>query len=375
VIGHEVSASDAAEALERLGIPTEKRDDVVEVEVPSFRPDIEREIDLIEEIARVQGYDSLEATLPGVRKPGGYDRSYVLRRRIREAMVRGGQREALSLSFASPEDLELMGRRDAVRVANPPSADEPFLRTSLVPSLLKALGRNGSRGVRGAALFEVGHVFHPADPVEEREFVAAVLNGPAGAGVNADDHEFDFFDAKGSLETLLRALAVDTWDLGEAPGGLWHPARSAAVVVAGRRVGVVGELRPDVVARFDVIGRVAAFEVDADALAEHAEHRRGFREIPRFPPIHRDLAFVVDASTPGGAVQRAIPDAGGPLVDRAVLFDVFEGGPIPEGKKSLAFSVDLRAPDRTLTDQEAEQVVRAIVDRLARDFGAELRAG
>jgi phenylalanyl-tRNA synthetase beta chain len=138
---------------------------------------------------------------------------------------------------------------------------------------------------------------------------------------------------------------------------------------------VVGELRPDVVASVDVLGRVAAFEVDADALAEHAERGRTFREIPRFPPIHRDLAFVVEASTPAGAAQRAIEQEGGALLDRVVLFDVFEGGPIPEGKKSLAFSLEFRAPDRTLTDDEADQAVQKIVDRLAQEYGAELRAG
>jgi phenylalanyl-tRNA synthetase beta chain len=375
VIGHEVSAPDAAEALERLGIHAQKRDGVVEVEVPGFRPDLEAEIDLIEEVARIQGYQNLEARLPGVRQPGGLASSYLLRRRIREAMVRGGHREALSLSFASSEDLGLMGDPVGVRVANPPSADEPFLRTSLVPNLLKALGRNASRGARGIALFEVGHVFRPGDPVDEREHLAAILNGPTGQGVNADQHEFDFFDAKGSLESLLGALAVGAWDLGEPAEGPWHPARSASVIVGGQAVGTVGELRPDLMARFDVVGRAAAFEVDMQALAEHTERGRTFREIPRFPPIHRDLAFVVEVSTPAGMVRRAIEEAGGILLDRVVLFDVFEGAPIPEGKKSLAFSLEFRAPDRTLTDEEAEQAVQSIVQRLGREFGAELRAG
>jgi phenylalanyl-tRNA synthetase beta chain len=375
IIGHEVSASDAAEALGRLGIHAEKRDGVVEVEVPSFRPDLRAEIDLIEEVARVQGYQNLEATLPGVHQPGGAASSYQLRRRIREAMVRGGHREALSLSFASADDLRVMRHSDGVRVANPPSADEPFLRTSLIPNLLKALGRNASRGVRGVALFEVGHVFRAGDPVDEREFVAAILNGPAGQGVNTDRHDFDFYDARGSLESLLGALAVGAWDLGDPADGPWHPARSAAVMVGGQAVGTVGELRPDLLSGFDILGRAAAFEVDVQVLAEHAERGRTFREIPRFPPIHRDLAFVVEASAPAGAVQKAVEDAGGALLDRIVLFDVFQGGPIPEGKKSLAFSLEFRAPDRTLTDDEAEQAVQSIVQRLASEFGAELRAG
>ena len=124
----------------------------------------------------------------------------------------------------------------------------------------------------------------------------------------------------------------------------------------------------------DLAGRAAVFELDVSMLAAH-RGRGDFQEIPRFPPVHRDLAFVVDLTTPAAAVRAGLVDAAGDLLDAAVLFDVFEGPPIPHGKKNLAFSVDFRAPDRTLTDQEAEAAVRAIVDRLARDFGAEFRAG
>jgi phenylalanyl-tRNA synthetase beta chain len=375
VIGQEVSASDAAEALERLGFRTEKRDGALEVEVPSHRPDVEREIDLIEEILRVQGYDKLESTLVGIRQPGGEAPSHAFRRRVREAMVRAGHREALSLSFASAEDLELMVHRDAIRVANPPSANEPFLRTSLLPNLLRAVARNGARGLRGVALFEVGHVFRQGDPVDERESIAVVMNGPAGEVVNADHHEFDFYDAKGSLESLLESLAIGGWELGDPPGSPWHPGRSAMLQVAGRPLGVLGELRPDAVAMFDIVGRLAAFELDVGVLAEHAERARTLKEIPKFPPIHRDLAFVVDADVAAGVIQRAIEETGGDLLDRVVLFDVFEGEPVPEGRKSLAFALEFRAPDRTLTDEEAERAVHAIVERLAQDFGAELRVG
>ena len=149
-LGHEVVASDAAEALARIGILSEKQDGAVLAEVPSFRPDLEREEDLIEEIARVQGYENLRSTLPGIRQAGGLDAAHAFRRRIREALVRAGLREALSLSFASTADLELMSHTGGVAVANPPSADDPFLRRSLVPNLLKALSRTISRGVRGA---------------------------------------------------------------------------------------------------------------------------------------------------------------------------------------------------------------------------------
>ena len=375
LIGHEVSASDVAEALERIGVSTEKQDDAVVAEAPGFRPDLQREEDLIEEVARIQGYENLRATLPGIRQAGGLAPEHRFRRRVREALVRSGLREALSLSFATSADLELMGHDGAVDVANPPSADEPFLRRSLVPGLVRALARTMSRGARGAALFEVGHVFHPADPVDEREMVSLLVAGPAGDGLYADARAFDIFDAKGALEALMRALAIEDWTLAAPLDRPFHPGRSAGVEVAGERVGGIGELGPRVAARLDLPARVAVVELDVGVLSARAGSGATYSDIPRFPPVRRDLAFTVDASVPAAAVRAALEETGGELVGAVLLFDVFEGDPLPQGTRSLAFSVDIRATDRTLTDREADAVVAAVVDRLARDFGAELRAG
>ncbi|HET8527250.1 MAG TPA: phenylalanine--tRNA ligase subunit beta [Actinomycetota bacterium] len=375
LIGHEVSASDVAEALERIGITTEKQDGVVVAHGPSFRPDLHREEDLIEEVARIQGYENLRATLPGIRQAGGLAPEHRFRRRVREALVRSGLREALSLSYAAPSDLELMGHEGAIAVANPPSADEPFLRRSLVPGLVRALARTMSRGARGAALFEVGHVFHPADPVDEREMVSLLFAGPSGDGLYADGRSFDFFDAKGALESLMRALAIDDWTLADPLRQPFHPLRSANVAVAGEQAGGIGELDPRVAGRLDLPTRVAVVELDVGILAAHAGGGATYRDIPRFPPVRRDLAFTVDASKPVADIRATLVEAGGDLVGSVVLFDVFEGTPLPEGSRSLAFSIDFRAPDRTLTDDEADAAVAAIVKRLSRDFGAQLRSG
>lgn len=376
LVGHDVSASDAAEALARIEIPSEKRNGTVVAEVPSFRPDIEREVDLIEEIARVQGYENLRSTLPGIRQAGGLDAAHAFRRRIRQALVRAGLREALSLSFASSADLELMSQTDGVAVANPPSADEPFLRRSLVPNLLKALSRTISRGGRGATLFEVGHVFDPADPVREREVVAAVLAGPGEEGTHGQARPLDLFDGKGALEAMLSGLAIREWRLAERPsGGPWHPGRSAYVELSGVQGGVLGELHPRIAERLGLPSRVAVFELDVATLAERAANDVAYRQTGRYPPVRRDVAFTLNASIPAGDVRAALEQAGGELLGSALLFDVFEGDPLPHGKKSLAFSLELRAPDRTLTDAEADAAVEAIADRLHRDFGASLRSG
>ena len=376
VVGLDISTQDVVESLGKVGIATQSSDGAVEAEVPGFRPDIEQEIDLVEEVIRILGYERLGETLPPVRQAGGVPESHRFRRRVREALARAGLLETTSYSFASAADLRLMDDHEGVRVANPLAADDEFLRTSLIPGLLRALSRNLAHQVRSAALFEVGRIFYSGDPVEEHERVAWAMTGQASRGYPDPPRELDFFDAKGALEHLLDALGIRDWSLGLPPNHhLFHPMRSASVLVGERLAGEVGELHPGVAQRLDFPSRVALVELEMEVLASAAWADLAYREVPRFPPVRRDLAFTVDAGTSAGAVRDAIVDAAGGLTGEVTLFDVHTGPPIPEGKKSLAFSVDFRAPDRTLTDQEAEQAVRAIVERVAADFGGELRSG
>ena len=183
--------------------------------MPGFRPDLEVEVDAIEEIVRVHGYDRLPSTVPGVRVSGGEQDSYVLRRRVRALLMRCGLREAASLSFASPADVELMGHDAAIAVANPPSAAQPLLRTSLIPGLLTAVRRNLDLGARSVKLFEVGHVFRLGEPVDEREHVAVVLGG-SSERASTPRVEQDVLDVKGVVEFLLDGLRVG-WTLESPP--------------------------------------------------------------------------------------------------------------------------------------------------------------
>jgi phenylalanyl-tRNA synthetase beta chain len=377
VLGYDVTTQEAADALGRLGMDVAARDGSVEVEVPSYRWDLHIEEDLIEEVARVHGYGRVPETMPAVRQAGGLPDSYALRRRVREALARAGLREAWNYSFASATDLTLMGHDEAhaVRVANPLTSDQEFMRTSLLPGLVRAVVHNTSRRVTGAALFEVGRVFGPGEPVEERERIGLILAGITSSGHPGESRQMDFFDAKGAMESLLASFAVADWSLGEAPPEPFHPGRAALVLFGGEPAGVVGELHPRVAEAMDLPARTSVAELDLAAVSDHAAATFAVREIPRFPPVHRDLAFVVDQDVPAGDLAEALRQAGGELVDAVVLFDVFAGDPIPAGKKNLAFSVDFRAPDRTLTDEEAERAVAAIVERLRRDFGADFRSG
>lgn len=374
VIGYHVSSGDATEVFGRLTMPTDVAGDEVTVEVPGYRMDIEREVDLIEEVVRVQGYDRVGSTLPPVRQPGGMPEAYEFRHRVRGSLMRAGMREVWSFPFASDADLALTGDADAIGVTNPLQADERCLRTRLIPGLLTAVRRNAYRHVRNAALFELGTVFRMIDGEgEERPMAALAMTGAAESPWTGR-REYDFFDAKGAVEALMADLGIE-WSLGEPPGPLFHPGRSAFVLVDGARVGVLGEIHPRVVESLDVPGRVAAAELEVSKLMRLAAKTVEARDVPRFPPVRRDLAFVLDERISHAAVVAAIREAGGELVTSCVLFDVHAGPPLPPGKKSLAFSVEFRDPSRTLEREEADGTVERIRARVADDLGGELRGG
>ncbi len=379
LLGYDVTPVDAGGVFDTLGLIHRDEGDVLEVEVPGFRVDVDREVDLIEEIVRVQGYERVGSTLPRSAHAGGVPQDFVFSQRAKDGLVRAGLRELRLAPFASAEDLELFGDTDAVRVANPLRAEEGFLRTRLTPGLLRAVVRNQALGVERLGLFEVGTTFRLGTskdaPFTEHGKAGFVLCGPAAAGWSGERRELDVLDAKGVLEALLHDLGVEGWSLGDVPPGPFHPGRAAQVLLEGRSVGVLGEIHPTAAERLGVTGRVSVGVVGLGSLRRAATRAFAFRDVPRFPPVRRDLAFVVPEDVPAGDLGAALVNAGGDLLWGSSLFDVFRGGSLPPGTKSLAFAVDFRAPDRTLTDEEAQRAVDAIVAALASGFGAVLRAG
>jgi phenylalanyl-tRNA synthetase beta chain len=380
LLGYEVSVPDADGAFDRLRVqhrPGDPAEDSVEVEVPGYRVDIEHEVDLIEEVARLLSYDRVGTHVPSTGQPGGAPAGYRFRQRALEALVSAGLDEVRLLTFASPDDLEMTGHTDAVPVANPLQADERFLRTRLLPGLVHAVARNQAQGVTQIPIFEAGTVFSLEDgQVVERQHVAFALAGQAEEHWDSESRSFDALDATGILGSLMTGLGVRDWSLGDSPGHPFHPGRSATVLVGEASVGVVGELHPRVARDRDVVGRLAACELHLDALLPASGGGSVVvRDVPRYPPVRRDLAFVVPEHVAAGDVSASIEEAAGELLARCLLFDVYRGEPLRPGTKSLAYAVDLRAVDRTLTGEETEPVVAAIVERLRDEFGAELRTG
>jgi phenylalanyl-tRNA synthetase beta chain len=379
LLGYPVSPADAGEVFDTLGLVHRDDGDVLEVEVPGYRVDVDREVDLIEEVVRIQGYERVGSALPRSAHAGGVPEDFAFAQRAKDVLVRAGLRELRLAPFASAEDLELFGDADAVQVANPLRAEEGFLRTRLTPGLLRAVARNQALGVDELGLFEVGITFRlgatgDAAFTEHRK-AGFALAGPSATGWSGERREYDVLDAKGVLEALMDDLGVAGWSLGAVPPGPFHPGRAAQVLLEGRSVGVLGELHPNVAERLGVTGRVSVCVVGLGSLQHAASRAFAFRDVPRFPPVRRDLAFVVPEDVPAGELGAALVAAGGDLLWASALFDVFRGGSLPAGTKSLAFAVDFRAPDRTLTDEEAQRAVDAIVAALASGFGAELRAG
>jgi phenylalanyl-tRNA synthetase beta chain len=403
LLGMPVEDDEAAGRLEALGCEVGREDGRLSVVVPTFRRDLRREADLIEEVGRLVGLDRVPEELPRVSQPGGLTEEQRKIRLLRRLLADLGLAEALTYPFG-PErwisDLERSPGQDVVRVRNPLSAEGANLRTTILPGLLDAVARNRSFGARGAGLFEVGHVFEPHPPpeglretalrfrvtgeiddlgpdaepnmdslmgVREEARVGLVLAGSVRpAGWNVPEFRAGFFEAKGIVERLIPGARFEP---GEGP--FLHPGRSAVVRVGGWEAGWVGELHPEVAERFELGGwPVAAFELYLTACEPDPEPR--FEPFVNVPAVNRDLAVVVVSSVPVGDMLAAIEALRSPILAETRVFDVYEGPQVPEGYKSVALSFTFQAAE-TLTDEDASAEVRRIASRLEEEFGAEVR--
>jgi phenylalanyl-tRNA synthetase beta chain len=369
LLGVAITRSESALHLQHLGFDTAERPDGLDVTVPYFRRnDVTREADLVEEVARLHGVnDQLPATLP--RRRGAIGVLTVqqrLRRRAEDVLVGRGLLEVVGWSFGSvqrDEQLRLPDddpRRAHVVIENPMSEDESVMRTTLLGSLLHVARHNAARGQGVPGIFESGRVYLATDATlpAEHHALGALVPG-------------DVFAAKAYVEALLDALRVPVAFAAD-PQPFLHPGRSAAVLADGLPVGWVGDVHPLVAAEWDLDG-VAAFELDLDAVIAHAAPVAQYEDLTSFPEVREDIAIVVAEDVPAATVLQTVRDAGGKLLARAEVFDVYRGEQIPPGRTSLAIALTFRARDRTLTDADVAPVREKIVARLASELGGELR--
>ncbi len=390
MMGAQIPRDFIVEILQRLGCTVSDTDnsDVLDVVSPTYRPDLPREIDLYEEVLRLYGMDLIPETLPGGRGRFGV-RSHMehVLATINRTMTASGLNETMTYSFAEPTELDRLrmpkdGLGDPVELINPMNSDQSVMRQSIIPGLLRSVAHNQARGVKNIQLYEQGMVFYAHEgkkQPKERRKLAGVMAGAFGdAAWNQQPAAFDFFDGKGAVENLMRELAIPkvrykALDANEAPH--LQPGRAAQVLSGGTVLGWVGELHPLACAAYDAQAPVVAFELDVDALAKAARPARDYVDVPTFPAVSIDQAFVVDEGVTHERLEQCMTSAGGKLLSDVRLFDVYRDEKrIGAGKKSMAYALTYRAADRTLTSEEVDKAHAKLVKKVCAATGAEVRA-
>ena len=342
--------------------------------VPSWRGDCTMLADIAEECARFWGYDKIEATdIRGAATQGGYSEKTLFMQKLGTACRAMGYTEVMTYSFVSPSSLDKIKvpagspLRDNYRILNPLGEDTSVMRTTALPSMLGVLSTNLNRRNMEARLYEMATVYRKQPGKTLADERTALTLGAYGGGT-------DFFALKGAVETLLRAARTpDVRFTADTESAAFHPGRCAAVWSGDTRLGTLGQIHPDVCAAYGLDGATYCAELDGVLLHDLEGAEPAYTPLPRFPAITRDIAVVCDAEVPVGELTECIRKAEKNVLRGVKLFDVYTGAGIPEGKKSVAFSLTLRSDDGTLTDDHAEEAVRAVLDALRESFGAVIR--
>ncbi len=409
VVGVDYSSDEVVETLESLGarVSPSDTDGIVEVLAPSWRPDLLTGVDLVEEVARLRGYEQIDSLVPTAPAGRGLTVGQRARRRIASSLVEDGFVEVLSYPFVSPSAHDALGlpdddaRRRALRLANPLADTHPELRTNLLVTLLETARRNVGRGLGDLALFETGLVtrpeagappapslplaqlpsdaelaaLHAAVPAQPRRLAGVLTGMREAAGWAGPGRAADHTDAIGAVLRVASAIGVEVEVVADPDHAPWHPGRCARVTLAdGTLVGHAGELHPRVLASLELPARTSAFEIDVDVLlaAVPAEPLQAV-PVSAFPLAKEDFAFIVDAAVTAASLRSVVAEAAGELAEDVREFDVFTGTQVGEGKKSIALAVRLRAADRTLSADDVAQVRARIVAAATERLGATLR--
>jgi phenylalanyl-tRNA synthetase beta chain len=387
--GADIEPDFMAQRLRRLGCAVAPAEDGFDVVAPTNRPDLTREVDLIEEILRLWGEDEVEATLPAARNhAGGLTVDQQRIRKIGATLRALGLSETQTYNFADARDLERLhmsekGRGIPVQIINPLVADQSQMRRSMLPGLLRSVEYNISHGEKNIALYEIGRVFfgheHKSQPDEPR-FVCGVMSGAWDDDQwNRKYPKLNFFDAKGVVQELMKALRITKvrYKVADQEEYGWLQPGCAAEIYAhgGELIGWVGNIHPEVLQNFEVEQDVVAFELSVEALLRLAKRELPYQEVPTLPGVSVDLAIVVDEDVTAETVEQRIQSAGGKLLADVRLFDVFRDKQrVGEGKKSLAFSLTYRAADHTLTSDEVEKAHDRLVKKVMRAVNGEVRS-
>ena len=383
VLGTLISKQEIVSYLRRLELhAVAQTNDVITCSIPTFRYDLAEEIDLIEEVARVYGYDNIETK---TRTTVDFSKPLALRSLqddLRSYLIGAGYNEMLTYSLQDQTSGHLAGEK-AVEVLNPVSVEASVLRTSLIPGALQVVRNNRSHGQKDLRVFEIGNVFtlkngssmESLDAYREEERVLILLTGAISPmQFGSHGREVDFFDVKGEAQTLLAKFCLDKYRFISYDNASALIDSALAVEINGSYAGFLGKTSKSIAEKFDIDSDVYVIELKTAAIQSAWTAEKKFNPLPRFPSVRRDLAFVVDSALPQEAVEQSIREAGGSLLSDLSLFDLYEGEQIGGGKKSLAYALEFQPTDRTLTDSEVDRIVEGIVDHVRATRRAVLRS-
>lgn len=387
ILGTQIPAKDMGTLLRRLGIETTAGDDeTLHAQVPAHRDDLKEEIDLVEEVSRLHGFDLIPSTLPQpfIAEETGKRRFDQLSE-VRALLADSGFLEVISYSFISMENIRALGLPEghdllqATAISNPLSQDQSVMRTSLIPGLLLTAAANHNRNNLNLKLFEIGRVFRgDGGTILPREtlMLGGLATGlRAGESWNAPAEEVDFYDLKGEVEGLFgRLLLRETRFIPATDAPYLHPGIAARILVGGTSVGLIGEVHPHVLDNFGISKKIFVFEIDFGEIINYSTQcERKVRSLPKFPPVFRDVALVLDAGAEHRAVEEAIWGAKVRYLEEVKVFDVYQGDQIPAGKKNLAYRMKFQAKDRSLTDEEVNRLFEKLLSHLTKNMEVELR--
>ena len=370
-LGTDVSTEEMLEIFARLGIKADT--DEMMLYPPSWRPDLLAEADIAEEVARFYGYDIIPTTLmTGATTCGIKTPEQKLESEISTILTSQGMYEIYTYNFQSPSVLDKLNipadseLRNQVKISNPLGEDTSVMRTTMAGSMLDTLSRNYNYRTKSAKLFELGRVYIPNEKGQLPDEPRTLMMGMYG--------DVDFFDIKGVCEEMFSELHIENVEyerLTDNP--VYHPGRSAVIKVNGKTLGVIGEVHPSVLRNFEIGTKAYIGELDFMTIFNASNRDVKYTPLTKFPAVTRDFSIVVDASTPVAEIEKVMKKAGGKLLTKLELNDVYTGSQIPEGKKSVMYKAEFKAPDRSLTGEEADNLHAKIVKNLGNELGAELR--
>jgi len=385
LLGLDLSASEMAAHLRQLRLSVEE-DDVLRVRAPTFRQDLKEEIDLVEEVARGHGYENISETLPRASSGvGGLPTELAFEREVRHLMQGLGLSEAVTSSLESPESLARLGLPEghpllrAVAVSNAKTIDRSQMRTTLLTSLLEVVAYNRHRGVEDVSIFDLGRVYRADQPdelPEESQHLGIAGTGIATRGrwaISRGLDRWDFYALKGAVENLVLATARTSAEFSPESHPSLMEGRATEVILGEDVVGYLGELHREVRRAYDLPDPVFVAELDLELLRKHAGGEPQYKPVSRFPAVTRDIAFVVPRDIAAQRAEGVVRQRAGDDLECLSLFDAYEGPPLPEGHRNLAFSLTFRRADRTLTDEEVDAAMDRIRASLKEELGARLR--